>query len=183
MTEGMPLYFFGTVSYLIAILSILRLLFSLLQDYLWTNPHLFSPVSLHLLQLATDAQVIWCCCVCVFLSAPRCSGFPRSGCLFHWALQLNGCIEYGFIYFDNDKFSSFFFISFGFQFFLISSGNLFHLILKPVGSSLLLEGLICSQLICYDILTMLSLVAEDANARIVQIFFLLFCILILFSNV
>lgn len=70
-----------------------------------------------------------------------------------------------------------------FSFFLISSGNLFHLILKPVGSSLLLEGLVCSQLQFYDVLTVLSLVAEDANARIVQIFFLLFCILILFSNV
>lgn len=125
------------------------------------------------------------CCVCVFLSVPRCSGFPRSGCLFHWALQLNGCIEYGFIYFDNDKFSCLFVFLFlsAFSFFLISSGNLFHLILKPVGSSLLLEGLICSQLQFYDVLTVLSLVAEDANARIVQIFFLHFCILILFSNV
>lgn len=111
-------------------------------------------------------------CVCVFLPVSCCSGFPRSGCLFHWALQLNGCIEYGFIYFDNDKLSCcfFFLISFGFQFFLISSGNVFYLILKPVGSSLLLEALISSHLQFYDILTMLSLVAEDANACIVQIF-------------
>lgn len=84
---------------------------------------------------------------------------------------MNGCIEYGFIYFDNDKFSCFLFLFlWAFIFFLISSGNLFYLILKPVGFSLFLEGLSCSQLQFYDVLTRLSLVAEDANACIVQFF-------------
>lgn len=81
------------------------------------------------------------------------------------------------------SFHVFFLFLLAFNFFLISSGNLFYLILKPVGLSLFLEGLICSQLQFYDVLTMLSLVAEDANARIVQIFLLLFCIFILSSNV
>lgn len=148
MTKGMPLYFLGTVSYLIAVLSVLCLLFSLLQDYLWTNPHLFSSESASSSAGYRRTSELVLCCVCVFLPVLCCSGFHRSGCSFHWALQLNGCIKYGFIYLDNDKFSCLFvfFNFFGFQFF----SNLFRksFLLNPqtCGFSLFLEGLICSQL-------------------------------------
>lgn len=92
--------------------------------------------SLHLLQLATDAQVNWCCVVSVcFCQSCAVLGSIGLGAHFTELFSWMGVLSMGSYTWIMTSFHVclFFLIFLAFNFFLISSGNLFYLILKPVG--------------------------------------------------